>query len=156
MMALTIDFLDEKGLLTESVITNLDSLLKFAANKLDFNSDAEVSVSFVDNNEIQELNKQYRNKDYATDVLSFPLEDDIDEIAAITGPEVAIGDIIISVEKAKEQAEEYNHSLERELGFLIIHGFLHLIGYDHETDDDEKTMFNLQKEILEEYGLHRN
>lgn len=116
----------------------------------------EVSVTIVDNSAIHQMNKEYRQVDRPTDVLSFPLWEP-DEEWIITEEEqvVMLGDIVISLPKAKEQAEEYGHSLERELGFLAVHGFLHLLGYDHETKEDEEEMFRKQEEILGRVGLQR-
>lgn len=118
---------------------------------------AEVSVTFVNNEEIQEINRDYRNLDKPTDVISFALEETVDDEVEIVGEDlpVVLGDIIISVERAKEQAADYNHSYERELGFLAVHGFLHLLGYDHMTKEDEKVMFQKQEEILGEFNLGR-
>jgi len=104
---------------------------------------AELSLSLVTPEEIQTLNHQYRNKNEPTDVLSFPSEGE------------TIGDIIICLEKATEQASAYNHSLERELAFLTAHGFLHLIGYDHISTADEEDMLQAQKEILSYVGVER-
>ncbi len=113
-----------------------------------FDSDCEISVTFTDNENIRKLNKEYRDIDRETDVLSFPMEDE--------GKEVVLGDVVISLEKAKEQAEEYGHSLEREISFLCVHSCLHLLGYDHETsEDDEKEMFAKQDEILKTIGQLR-
>ncbi len=104
----------------------------------------EVSITFCDNERIQQINKAFRGIDRATDVLSFPMEDD-----------TLLGDIVISIPKAQEQALEYGHSFERELFFLALHGFLHLLGYDHETEEDEKVMFVKQEQILTEMGITR-
>ncbi|MDP4137699.1 MAG: rRNA maturation RNase YbeY, partial [Bacillota bacterium] len=95
---------------------------------------------------------------YPTDVISFALEEDGEGEVEIIGADMppVLGDIIISVDKAREQAEEYGHSLMRELGFLTVHGFLHLLGYDHMTEEEEKEMFTKQKEILNRYGLSRS
>lgn len=103
--------------------------------------EAIVSVTFSDNATIHHLNFEYREKDQPTDVLSFPqdLENHL------------LGDIIVSLEKAQEQADERNQSLERELAFLVTHGFLHLLGYDHATEEEEKEMFDLQKSLLEQH-----
>ena len=114
-----------------------------------------MSVTFVDKDEIQEINKNYRDKDRVTDVISFALEEDEPDIIGLDIPRV-LGDIIICTDVAKEQAESYNHSFERELGFLALHGFLHLLGYDHMNEEDEKEMFGRQKEILNAYGLTRD
>lgn len=117
---------------------------------------ADVAVTVVDNKQIHELNKEYRQVDRPTDVLSFPLwEPGEDWVIAEEEETVPLGDIVISYPQAKEQAEEYGHSIERELGFLAVHGFLHLLGYDHETAEEEKEMFQRQEEILEQAGLER-
>ena len=122
-----------------------------------FDRPAEVSVSFVDNEQIRELNAEYRNKDAATDVLSFPLgENDIYDIDEENGA-CELGDIVISVERAMEQAEEYGHSLEREIGWLTVHSMLHLLGYDHETsEDDARDMRQREEAVLQSLGLVRN
>jgi len=113
-----------------------------------FESDCEVSITFTDNESIRELNREYRDIDRATDVLSFPMDDE--------GDDVVLGDIVISLERAKEQAIEYGHSLEREISFLCVHSTLHLLGYDHETgEEDEKEMFMKQEEILKILGQNR-
>lgn len=123
-----------------------------------FRKNAELSVSFVDNEAIHELNLRFRGKDRATDVLSFPLwdaDEGFQEDPAIGA--VALGDIVISAERAREQAEEYGHSFAREVCFLAVHSTLHLLGYDHELgEEDEKYMNETQEEILSGMGLHRN
>lgn len=118
---------------------------------------AEVSVSFVDNEQIRELNAEYRDKDSATDVLSFPLGDDESfDVDEETGA-VLLGDIVISVERAMEQAIEYGHSLEREIGWLTVHSMLHLLGYDHETsEEDAKDMRKREEDVLTSLSLTRN
>lgn len=118
-----------------------------------FTTNVEISLSIVDNKEIQELNKTYRQIDKATDVLSFPLLDCFDNVDDKNI--VALGDIIISIEKAKEQALEYGHSLERELCFLTVHSMLHLLGYDHMQEDEEKIMFSKQDNILDSLNITR-
>lgn len=110
------------------------------------------NVIIVDNEEIHKINKEYRNIDRPTDVISFALEDD-DTFIKID--KRILGDIYISIDKAKEQAEEYGHALLRELCFLTIHGILHLLGYDHMKKEDEEIMFGLQERILTEYGIKR-
>ncbi len=122
-----------------------------------FDRDAEVSVSFVSNAEIQSLNKNYRNKDAVTDVLSFPLlSDGADSINNETGF-VILGDVVISLETAMKQANIYGHSLEREIGFLTVHSMMHLLGYDHETSPlDERKMREKEEEVLESLGIARD
>lgn len=117
--------------------------------------DAEVSFTLADNETIHRLNMKHRGIDRPTDVLSFPLIDFTTEnINAIDGT-IYLGDIIISIEKALSQAEEYGHSIERELGFLTAHSMLHLLGYDHMTPQEEKVMFSKQEDILNKIGLKR-
>jgi len=156
-MNLNIDFMDETNQVAEDDIKEIEKLLNFAAEKQKIEGGTELSVTFVTNDKIQEINREYRDKDRPTDVISFAMEEmgegEIELIGA--GLPRVLGDIIISTERTKEQAEEYGHSFERELGFLAVHGFLHLLGYDHENEEDEKEMFSLQKDILDEYGLRR-
>lgn len=122
-----------------------------------FENDAEVSVSFVDNTEIRRLNKLYRNKDKSTDVLSFPLgENGVYDINNETGA-CLLGDVVISIETAIRQANMYNHSLEREVGFLTVHSMLHLLGYDHETSSlDAAKMREKEEQVLEYLGITRD
>lgn len=157
-----ITFIDETNSVSQDKITDIDSLLQFSANYLKLSADTEMSVTFMDNAAIQEINRTYRGKDTPTDVISFAMEDEgEDEVPIIFEEELefdmprTLGDIMISIERAQEQAEEYGHSYDRELVFLALHGFLHINGYDHMTPEDEKEMFGLQKEILDAYGLER-
>ncbi len=113
---------------------------------------AYFSIIFVGNEEIKELNKNYRGIDKVTDVISFALEDNKDFINNDTR---ILGDIYICIPRAIEQAEEYQHSLKRELSFLTVHGLLHLLGYDHQTKDEEEIMFKLQELILDEENIRR-
>ena len=120
----------------------------------DFGRRAEVSVTFTYNEGIHALNREYRNVDRPTDVLSFPLSDGEDYDT--DGDAVLLGDIVISLERAQTQAEEYGHSFEREVAFLTVHSMLHLLGYDHETSpEDERDMFARQDEILISAGMTR-
>ena len=139
---------------TDYEIDNLDILndyLKFLVKKRNI-EDAIFNVIFVTSEKIHEINREYRNVDRVTDVISFALEDSIEgykeEIRMLW-------DIYICVDKMKEQAELYNHSVLREMCFLTTHGLLHLLGYDHMEEDDEKVMFSLQEELLNEYGIKR-
>ena len=153
-------------------------ILSFTLKHLKLKCDPIISVSIIDNEEIHKINKEYRNVDRPTDVISFAFldnEENKDEMLKHSGP-VCLGDIYISVDeeekkklkkkaivdlgeiyislpKAKEQAIEYGHSLERELDFLFLHGLLHLLGYDHMKKEDEIIMFNLQDEILNALGV---
>lgn len=133
-------------------IKELEKLLPYLANY--FNLENIISsVIIVDNDKIHQINKEYRNIDKETDVISFALEDDK---TINDSPIRVLGDIYISIDKAKQQAKEYGHSLKRELCFLMTHGFLHLLGYDHMKKEDEEIMFPLQEKILDEYGVSRN
>ncbi len=142
------------------ITMKIRSLIKKAVSETlseeGFASPAEVSVSFVDNEEIHKLNLEYRGKDKPTDVLSFPMWEGEDAIGDTDGEAVLLGDIILSVEKAYAQAEEYGHSIDRELAFLSVHSTLHLLGYDHETsEEDEKYMNTKQEDVLTRIGLPR-
>ena len=130
-------------------------LMEAALKMLDLKCEPIVSVSFVDNRYIHKINKKYRGIDRPTDVISFAFldsENNYDKILFSPGP-VVLGDIYISLDKAKEQAEEYGHSLHRELSFLFVHGLLHLLGYDHMNKEDEEKMFKLQEDILSTKGV---
>ena len=120
-----------------------------------FNEDFEVSVSFVDDKQIHELNKEHRNIDRPTDVLSFPAFTDEGFEVNPENDAIILGDIVISLEKAKAQSEEYGHSMKRETAFLIAHSLFHLLGYDHETPDEEKEMFGKQEKVLQRLGITR-
>lgn len=147
--------------ITETLIKRLEELLQLAGQSEEVET-GEVSLTFVDDEAIRELNRAYRDKDKSTDVLSFPMwegdEEEIvyDEEDAPAAEQDLLGDIVISVPTALRQSEEYGHSLEREIGFLFVHGFLHLIGYDHEEGEAEETeMFAKQEAILQKAGLSR-
>ncbi|MCQ5456046.1 MULTISPECIES: rRNA maturation RNase YbeY [Bacillus] len=157
-MSLILDITDETGRVPEDQLAEIEKILQFASAEEGVADGAEVSVTIVNNEEIQKINKEYRGKDYPTDVISFALEEDGEGEIEIIGADMppVLGDIIISADKAREQAEEYGHSLMRELGFLTVHGFLHLLGYDHMTEEEEKEMFTKQKDILNRYGLSRS
>lgn len=116
-------------------------------------TDLEISVLLVDNAGIREINREHRQLDKPTDVLSFPQFNGKDELAG--AHYAALGDIVISLERAKEQADEYGHSLEREIGFLTVHSMLHLLGYDHDTDERTTTMQAREKVILNAMQLTR-
>ena len=129
----------------------LYNYVKFVCDKEGLN-DCIFNIVLVDNDYIKRLNRDYRNIDKVTDVISFALEDsdnDYDSVIRV------LGDIYISVDRAKEQALEYGHSFLREICFLAIHGMLHLLGYDHQTTEDEKIMFQKQEEVLAKYGIVR-
>jgi len=149
---LLIDNRQNKYEVKEQLIELLDKAIKTCLLYEKWDVDYEVSLSLVDNNEIRELNRMYRGKDYSTDVLSFPLlaEDQIIDIE-----EKLLGDIVISVEKAAEQAQEYNHSFDREMGFLVVHSMFHLMGYDHDTEDATSDMRIREEAVLASLNLIR-
>ena len=125
-------------------------LIEKAFKVLNLSFDPVISVSFIDNEEIHRINKEYRKIDRPTDVISFAFLDNEDRAKEYaSGMPVILGDIYISLDKADEQAKEYGHSMKRELCFLFVHGLLHLLGYDHMTKEDEEIMFPLQDKILE-------
>lgn len=154
---LAIDLIDETATLEESELQFVEKILKHAAEE-ERVGDSEVSVTFVTNDMIQAINKEYRGKDAPTDVISFAMEElGEGEMEIVGSPEARVlGDIIISLDRTKEQAADYGHSFERELGFLAVHGFLHLLGYDHMNETDEKEMFGKQEAILTSLGITRD
>lgn len=121
----------------------------------------ELSIVFINNKGIKELNEQYREKNKPTDVLSFPMYDSkslreaLDQFSETISENILLGDIVISLEKAEEQAKEYGHSFEREIGYLATHGIFHLLGYDHETEVEKKEMRQKEEETLKIAGLKR-
>ena len=158
---------DETGQISEEILKQTQEILEFAAQKTG-KGNKEMAVTFVSNERSHELNLEYRDTDRPTDVISLEykpeLDVSVDEEDLLDHPELAemledfdayIGELFISVDKAREQAEEYGHSFEREMGFLAVHGFLHINGYDHYTPEEEAEMFGLQEEILTAYGLTR-
>ena len=158
---------DETGQVSEEILKQTQEILEFAAQKTG-KEKKEMAVTFVSNERSHELNLEYRDTDRPTDVISLEYKPEldiaVDEEDLLDHPELAemledfdayIGELFISVDKAREQAEEYGHSFEREMGFLAVHGFLHINGYDHYTPEEEVEMFGLQEEILTAYGLTR-
>lgn len=158
---------DETGQVSPEIMKQTLDLLRFAAERLG-KEKKEMAVTFVTNERSHQLNLEYRDTDRPTDVISLEYKPEIpftfEEEDLADNPELAemldefdsyIGELFISVDKAQEQAAEYGHSFEREMGFLAVHGFLHINGYDHYTPEEEKEMFTLQEEILTAYGLTR-
>lgn len=132
-------------------IQEVEKFLNFALKHENLNN-VIFNIIFIDNKKIKEINKEYRNIDKETDVISFALEDN-EELSFEFGR--LLGDIYISVDKVKSQAKEYGHSEKREMLFLAVHGLLHLLGYDHINKEDEEIMFKKQELILDEYGIKR-
>ena len=129
----------------------LNEYIKYVVKKLKLER-CEFNIIIIDNEKIREINREYRNIDAETDVISFALEDNSDIVYEDFR---LLGDIYIAVDIAYDQAIEYNHSREREVCFLATHGLLHLLGYDHMTEEEEKEMFGKQEELLKEYGINR-
>lgn len=156
-----LQLIDETKHVTDHQLDLVRGVLEYAANYLILPENTEMSVTLMDNKHIHEINKKYRGIDKPTDVISFAMEEDGDEADIILPSDMEfempknLGDLMISMEKVAEQAEYLGHSQDRELGFLTVHGFLHLNGYDHMKAEDEKEMFSLQDEILDGYGLQR-
>lgn len=162
-----IEMVDETGQVSQEMQEKITDLLQFAAEKIG-KQNKEMAVTFVDNARVHEVNLEYRGIDRPTDVVSLEYEPEqeivFDEEDLLDNPELAemmedfdayIGELYISIDKAREQAEDYGHSFDREMGFLAVHGFLHINGYDHYTPEEEAEMFGLQEEILTAYGLTR-
>ena len=177
-LLMIIDIIDEETYLTTEQVKLIQNVVELTAKYLKMTGEIEVDISIVTNEEIHQLNLEYRQIDRPTDVLSFALEEvssefDISQFASFatdldtyddeqessTSHETVLprhlGDIIISYPKAQEQAKEYQHSFERELAFLAVHGFLHLNGFDHQTPEEEAVTFGIQEEVLSQYGLTR-
>lgn len=156
-----LQLIDETKHVTDHQLDLVRGVLEYAANYLSLPENTEMSVTLMDNKHIHEINKKYRGIDKPTDVISFAMEEDGDEDDIILPSDMEfempknLGDLMVSMEKVAEQAEYLGHSQDRELGFLTVHGFLHLNGYDHMKAEDEKEMFSLQDEILDGYGLQR-
>lgn len=150
--------------ISEELIALLEVILQ-KAGEAEGVTDGEVDLTFVDDEQIHELNREYRGIDRPTDVLSFAMNEitndeleiiyELEEGEELESVPDVLGDIIISVPRAKLQSEEYGHSLERELGFLFVHGFLHLLGYDHQDEASEAEMMGKQEAVLAEAGLTR-
>lgn len=134
----------------------MNTLRKAASACIDM--DVEISLSFVSLDEIQQLNREYRAIDRPTDVLSFPMFESYEEMEnmqRLTGGEIPLGDVVICMDKIKQQAEEFGHSQERETVYLFTHSILHLLGYDHETEEDRAEMRAKEEEIMEGLGIPR-
>ena len=147
---------NEEGILTEQMMNTLREAASACTQE-----DVEISLSFVSLDEIHELNRMYRNVDRPTDVLSFPMFESTKELeeACRVGREegmtISLGDVVICMDKIRQQAEEFGHSQERETAYLFTHSVLHLLGYDHETDQEKRQMRQREEEIMEIIGLGR-
>jgi len=135
----------------ESIEKTIELVLVLENRNLDY----EVSVSFVDNNEIRLLNKQFRDKDVATDVLSFPMEDEWSDEEFLEEENAVLGDIVISCERAFEQSKEFDHSYKREILYLTAHSMLHLLGYDHMDSKEKDIMRSKEKMIMKKMEIFK-
>lgn len=153
---------------TEGFINELEDVCRYALEKEEVTQKCQISLLFVDNEEIREINKETRNIDKATDVLSFPMldypkgkvfkdvyKDKVFDVMYLDGDELVLGDMVLSLERAEEQSREYNHSFKREVCYLIVHSILHLLGYDHMEDEEKKIMRAREEEILNGLDIKR-
>ena len=153
---------------SEEQINKIKKVIDFALKEEEVSVPYEISVLFVDNDEIRQINRENRNIDRETDVLSFPMldyenkmvfkecyKDFVFDETFLDGDKLVLGDIVLSLEKALQQSKDYNHSFEREVSYLVVHSVLHLLGYDHDTNENEKEMFALQEKILANLNINR-
>jgi probable rRNA maturation factor len=154
-MAVLVENRQNKVELDKDIISLFEKVVDTAMTDEHFPYDYEVSIILVDNEVIRALNSEYRDMDCPTDVLSFAMMEGEEYVDMNEDGEVLLGDIVISIEKAVEQAEEYGHPLKREIAFLTIHGVLHLLGYDHESDDERLRMRAREEDVLCRLGLAR-
>lgn len=163
-----IDDRQEKVEITDELTKGLENTIAFVLKEEEVKVPCEISLVFVDNEEIREINYETRRIDRATDVLSFPMLDyDKDKVykeiyldykfdeTFLDGEELVLGDIVLSLEKALEQSKEYNHSFHREASYLVVHSVLHLLGYDHMEDDEKIRMRKREEEILNKLDITR-
>lgn len=159
----------EKLEVTEEFVSKLTEVIEFALKEEEVNIKCEISLLFVDNEEIKEINMETRGIDRETDVLSFPMLEYKDKkvfkeiykdykfsAADFDGEELVLGDIVLSLEKALEQSIEFNHSYEREASYLVVHSVLHLLGYDHMEEDEKNVMRSREEEILNKLNIRRD
>ncbi|WP_024620432.1 rRNA maturation RNase YbeY [Metaclostridioides mangenotii] len=152
-MEIILENRQDKINLEDELLEKLNDIIIECLHYEGYDDDYDVSLSFVDNKEIKELNSEFRGIDKETDVLSFPLLDD--EFDVELG-EVSLGDIVVSLEKALDQSIEYNHSIEREVCFLVCHSMFHLLGYDHDTEENTKEMRHKEEHILGKLNITRD
>lgn len=149
-MEVYIDNRQDEITIDDELIELMEKVMKECLALEEKGFDTEISVSFVNNKEIQELNREYRNVDSSTDVLSFPMTDDFSLIHI-----PILGDIVISLEKALSQAEEYGHSFNREVAYLTAHSMFHLLGYDHMKEDEKQVMRKKEKQVMKSLGIFK-
>ena len=151
-MEIILDDRQDKIKVSKELLNKINDIIIECLHYEGYDDNYEVSLSFVDNEEIHQLNRDFRGVDRATDVLSFPLlTDDFD----IEIEEESLGDIVISLERALEQSIEYNHSFDREVCFLVCHSMFHLLGYDHDTEENTKEMRKKEEDVLNKLNITR-
>ena len=147
-------YFEEGQQVTEEILTTMEAAAKYCLELEGIDEErTEISVTFVEAEEIRELNRDYRDNDKVTDVLSFPQFDDLNDIPDFG--EICLGDVVICKERAQEQAEEFGHSFEREIIYLFTHSILHLLGYDHMEDDEKAVMRAKEEATMKEINLLR-
>lgn len=159
MLEFNIELGDFEADLSEEILQAVQKVGEYILEYENMEGDFEISLTFVDDEEIQNLNRDYRQKDVSTDVLSFPMLeiedfDNLEDLAQF-GP-ILLGDIIISMPTAQNQAKEYGHSIKREIAFLVCHSILHLLGYDHIDEDERKEMEQMQTDIMNAVNITRD
>lgn len=152
-MKIILDNRQDDKEISEVLLKKIERVIVACLEHEDYSDDYEVSLSFVTNDEIKDLNRDFRNIDKVTDVLSFPMLSDED--FDIEYEEYSLGDIVISVDRAEQQAIEYGHSFEREICFLVCHSMFHLLGYDHMQEDEAKEMHAKENYVLDSLGITR-
>ena len=147
-------YFEEGQQVTEEILNTMEAAAKYCLDLEGIDEErTEISVTFVEAEEIRELNRDYRDNDKVTDVLSFPQFDDLNEIPDFG--EICLGDVVICKDRAQEQAEEFGHSFEREIIYLFTHSILHLLGYDHMEEDEKKEMREREEEVMSHLGIGR-
>ena len=147
-------YFEEGQAVTQEILDTMMQAAEYCLDAEQIDTErSEISVTFVSLEEIHELNREYRQVDSPTDVLSFPQFDDLDDLPE--EGEIMLGDVVICSDRAKEQAEEFGHSFEREIIYLFVHSVLHLLGYDHMEEDEKRTMRRREEEVMERIGLKR-
>ena len=147
-------YFEEGQAVTQEILDTMMQAAEYCLDAEQIDTErSEISVTFVSLEEIHELNREYRQVDSPTDVLSFPQFDDLDDLPE--EGEIMLGDVVICSDRAKEQAEEFGHSFEREIIYLFVHSVLHLLGYDHMNEDEKRIMRRREEEVMERIGLKR-
>lgn len=147
-------YFEEGQVVSQEILDTMTRAAELCVDAENIDTDrSEISVTFVDLEEIHQLNRDYRQVDRPTDVLSFPQFDDLNDLPE--EGEIALGDVVICREKAEEQAEEFGHSFEREIIYLFVHSVLHLLGYDHMDEDEKKIMRRQEEAVMEQLGIVR-